>query len=210
MSQTERGGKSAELRVVSGRGIIDDFDLPMVLGISNGKVAVAGDFPVSLGDRSGNLVRVEVAAGLSMNKADDVAVTDVSDLLIFGVVIGLLSVGVEEPIVVGVLVVVASDLLLLGAFRESLDVGVEKTATVAHVLESSARANGDLKRAILADFSAAKVGLEERRHLRIARTTVLQNEEVDVEREQVDDERDHDKANDPKDEVRRKLDLQCC
>jgi hypothetical protein len=142
-----------------------------------------------------------------VDKTDDVAVADISDLLVLGVVIAILSVGVEEPVVVGILVVVASNLLLSRALRVGLNVGVKKTATVAHVLERGARSESNLQRAVLADFSTSKVGLEERRHLRIARAAVLQNEEVNVEREKVNNERDHDETDDSEGKVCGKLDL---
>jgi hypothetical protein len=179
----------------------------VILGVSNSKVAVARDFPVSLGDRSSDLVRVEVATSLSVNETNDVAVANVSDLLVLGIVIAILSVRVEEPVVVGILVVVASNLLLSGALGVGLHVRVKKTATVAHVLERGARSEGNLQRAVLANFSASKVGLEERRHLCVARTAVLQDEEVDVEREKVDNERNHNKTNDSKSKVGGKLNL---
>jgi hypothetical protein len=161
--QAEGGGQSAELGVVPGRvGIVDYFDLPVILGVSNSKVAVARHFPVGLGDRSSDLMRVEVATSLSVNETNDIAVADVSDLLVLGVVIAILSVGVEEPIVVGILVVVASNLLLSGALRVGLNVRVKKTSTVTHVLERGARSKSNLQRAVLAHFSASEVGLEER------------------------------------------------
>jgi hypothetical protein len=206
--QAERSGQSAQLRVIPGRvGIVDDFDLPVILGVSNSKVAVARNFPVSLGDGSSDLVRVEVAAGLSVDKTNDVAVANVSDLLVLGIVIGRLSVGVEEPVVVGVLVVVASNLLLSGALRVGLDMRVKKTTTVAHVLECGARSECNLQWAVLADFSAPEVGLEERGHLCIARAAVLQDEEVDVEREKVDNERNHNETDDSESQVCGKLNL---
>jgi hypothetical protein len=208
--QTERSDQCPHLRVVPGRSIIDDLDLPVVLGVSDCEVAVARNFPVSLGDRSGDLVRVKVATGLSVDETNDIAVADVSDLGVLCVVVGLLSVGVEEPVVVGVLVVVASNLLLGRAFGVCLNVGVQESTAVTHVLQRGTGTNGDFKRAVLANFSTPKVGLEERRHLSIARTAVLENEEVDVEREHVDDKRDHNQSNDPEDEVCSKIDLSNC
>jgi hypothetical protein len=182
----------------------------VILGISDSKVTVARDFPVSLGNGSSDLVRVKVAAGLSVNETNDIAVTDVSDLLVLGVVIGLLSVGVEEPVVVGVLVVVASNLLLRRAFGVGLNVRVKKTTTIAHVLERRTRAESDLQGTILANFGASKVGLEEGGHLGITRAAVLQDEEVDVEREKVDNERNHNKTDNSESKVGGKLDLCIC
>jgi len=210
VSQAERSSQGSQFGIVPGRSIIDNFDLPVVLGVSDGEVAVAGNFPVSLGDRGSDLVRVEVAAGLSVDKTNDIAVANVSDVSVLCVVVRLLPVRVEEPVVVGVLVVVASNLLLGRAFGVRLNVGVEKSTSVTHVLQCRTGANSDFERAVLADFSAPEVGLEKGRHLRVAGTAVLKNEEVNVEREQVNDERDHDQANNPEDEVCSKLNLSDC
>ena len=60
---------------------------------------------------------MQVTAGLSVDETDDIAVANVSDVGVLGVVVRLVPVGVEEPVIVGVLVVVASDLLLSGALR---------------------------------------------------------------------------------------------
>jgi hypothetical protein len=208
--QAERSDQGPDLGIVPGRSIIDNLDLPVVLGVTDCEVAVAGHFPVSLGDRSSDLVRVKVAAGLSVNEADDIAVADVSDLGVLCVVVRLLSVGVEEPVVVGVLVVVASNLLLGRAFGVCLNVGVQKSTSVTHVLECRTGAKGDFKRAVLANFSTPKVGLEEGRHLRIAGTAVLEDEEVNIEREHVDNQRDHNQADDPEDKVCGKINLSKC
>jgi hypothetical protein len=194
--QAERSDQSPDLGIVPGRSIIDNLDLPVVLGVTDCEVAVAGHFPVSLGDRSSDLVRVKVAAGLSVNEADDIAVADVSDLGVLCVVVRLLSVGVEEPVVVGVRVVVASNLLLGRAFGVCLNVGVQKSTSVTHVLECRT--------------GAPKVGLEEGRHLRIAGTAVLEDEEVNIEREHVDNQRDHNQADDPEDKVCGKINLSKC
>jgi hypothetical protein len=207
VSQAERSGQSPEMGIVPRSCIVYNLDLPVVLGVSNSKVAVARNFPISLGDRSGNLVRVEVAASLRVNETDDIAVANVSDFLGLGIVIRLLSVGVEEPVVVGILVVVASDLLLRGALRVGLHVRVKETTTVAHVLESGAGTHSNLQWAVLANFSAPKIGLEKRGHLRITRTAVLKDEEVDVEREHVNNERNHNETNHSEDKVCGKLNL---
>jgi hypothetical protein len=208
--QAERCNQCPHLGVVPGRSIIDNLDLPVILGISDREVAVAGNFPVSLGDRSSDLVRVKVAASLSVDKTNDIAVADVSNLGVLCVVVRLLSVGVEEPVVVGVLVVVASNLLLGRAFGVCLNVGVQKSTSVTHVLECRTGAKGDFKRAVLANFSTPKVGLEEGRHLRIAGTAVLEDEEVNIEREHVDNQRDHNQADDPEDKVCGKINLSKC
>jgi hypothetical protein len=207
VSQAEGSGQSPQMGIVPRRCIVYDLDLPVILSISDGKVAVTGNFMVSLGDRSGDLVRVEVATSLRVNETDDIAVANVSDFLGLGIIVRLLSVGVEKPVVVGILVVVASDLLLRRALGVGLHVRMQKTTTVAHILESSARTHSNLQWAVLANLSAPKIGLEKRGHLRITRTAVLQNEEVDVEREHIDNEGNHNQANHSEHKVSGKLNL---
>ena len=199
--QPEGGGQGAQLGVITRCGIIDNFDSPVVLGIANGGVSVRRHLPVSLGDRGLDRVRVQVATGLGVNKADDISIADEAEG-IFKIVLGLMTVWVEEPLVVGILVVVAGDLLLAGAFGVRLNVRVEETAAVSHVLECGPRAKSHLERAVFANFSAPQVGLEERAHLRISRTAVLENEEVEVKREEVDDDRNDDETEDAESDVR--------
>lgn len=88
-------------------------------------------------------MRVEVTSGLGMDETNNGAVGNVSNIGGINVVVRVSAVGIEEPVVVGVLVVIASDLLLLGSLRVSLDVGVQKTTAVSHVLDSSAGSNGN-------------------------------------------------------------------
>ena len=65
-------------------------------------------------------MRVQVAAGLSVDESDNRVVANESEIAL-GVVVLLSTVRVKEPVVVGVLVVVASNLLLLGSLRVGLD-----------------------------------------------------------------------------------------
>jgi hypothetical protein len=204
--ETEGGGESAKLGVVARRSVVNDLNLPVILGVSDCGVAVAGNFVVGLGDGSSDGVRVQVAASLSVDQTNDIVVADKLERSL-GIEFGLVAVGVEEPVVVGVLVVVASDLLLLRALGEGLNVRVQKTTTVTHVLESGARAKSDFERAVDSDFSALEVGLEERAHLSITRTAVLEDEEVHVEREHVNDHGDDDQANNAETEVGCELSL---
>jgi hypothetical protein len=96
----------------------------MVFRVSDSRVAVARNFVVSLGDWSSNLMGVQIAASLSVNHADDIAVANELERR-FCIKLRLVSVRVEEPVVVGVFVVVAGDLLLLGAFWVGLNVRME-------------------------------------------------------------------------------------
>jgi len=207
VSETEGGSESAELGVIARRSVVNNLNDPVVLGISNGSVAVARNFVVCLGDRSSNRVGVQVAAGLSVDQTNGIAVADKLERSI-GIELGLVAVGVEEPVVVGVLVVVASDLLLLRALGEGLNVRVQKTTTVSHVLESGTRAKGDFERAIDSDFGTLEVGLEERAHLSITRTAVLEDQEVHVEREHVNDHGNDNQTDDAETEVSCELSLE--
>jgi hypothetical protein len=56
-----------------------------------------------------------------MDQTDNIAVSRVAELLI-GLVLDFVAIGVEEPIVVGVLVMVASNLLLCGSLGVGLNV----------------------------------------------------------------------------------------
>ncbi len=64
---------------------------------------------------------VEVATSLGMNETNHVLVGHVLDRC-FGIVQGLVAIGVEKPVVVRIFVVVAGDLLLLGALGVGLHV----------------------------------------------------------------------------------------
>lgn len=134
VSQSKGGRECADLGVIAGSSVTDDFNDPMILGITDRCVAVTGNFVVSFCDGSSDLVRVEVAAGLCVDEADCIAIAGVSQRLL-RFVVGLVASRVEEPVIVGILVVVAGDLLLLRAFRVCLDVGMKKTTAVSHVLQ---------------------------------------------------------------------------
>jgi hypothetical protein len=123
-------------------------------------------------------------------------------------VFGLVAVGVEEPVVVRILVVIAGDLLLLRTLWVGLMMGMKKTTAIAHVLQSHARAEGELQGTIFPDLGTTEIGLKERAHLRIARTAVLQDEEVKEEREHVYGDRDENQAKDAEAHVCSEFDLQ--
>lgn len=200
MPQAECRCQGANSAAITGGDITNDLNSPVVLVVTNSQVAVAGDFLVGLGHGSSDLVGVKVAAGLGVDKTDRLAVANESGRG-FGVVVRVRTVGVEEPVVVGILVVVAGDLLLSRALRVGLDVGVQETTTISHVLDGRARSVGDFQGAVLADLGALQVCLEQGAHLRITRTCVVENGKVECEREHVDQERDDDEANDASDNV---------
>lgn len=69
---------------------------------------------------------------------------------------------------------------------------MEKTTTVTHVLNRSSGAVCDFERAIFSDFGTSEVGLEEGTHLSIAKTRMVEDEEVKLERSHVDEDGEND------------------
>lgn len=177
MPESECGGQGSDLRPIVGGDILDNFNGEMVLIIADGGVAVTRDFLINLGDWCRDIVRVEVAAGLRVNQTENVAVGNKLRWC-FCVKLGLAAVGVEKPLVVGILVMVASDLLLSGALWVCLDVRMEKSTTVSHVLNRCAGSVGNLKRAVLSNLRTAKVSLEQGAHLGISWATVFEDREM--------------------------------
>lgn len=94
-----------------------------------------------------------------MNETNHVLVGHVLDRCL-GIVQRLVAIGVEEPVVVRILVVVAGNLLLLGALGVGLYVGMQQATAIAHVLQCSPRTIGDFQRTVLADLGASQVRLE--------------------------------------------------
>lgn len=146
-------------------------------------------------------MRVQVAASLSVNQTNNVVVTDEAQLLRLRVVVGVLTVRIKEPVVVGVLVVVASDLLLSRSLGIGLNVRVEETTTVTHVLDRGLGTNGNLQGAVLSDFGALQVGLEEGAHLGVAGAALVEDSEVQSEGQKVNEEWNEDETNGARDEV---------
>jgi xanthosine utilization system XapX-like protein len=141
-----------------------------------------------------------------VDQTDDRLVSRVAELLL-GLVFHFMTVRVEKPVVVCVLVVVASDLLLSRTIRVGLNVGMKQTSTVAHILQSSARAICHLQRTIFANLGSAQVGLEEGAHLGVSWATVFEDEEVQIERKEVDRERNQNQAKHAESYVCDKLDF---
>jgi len=111
MLQPESGCQGADLRIIPRGSIPHNFDLPVILGITHSSISIARDFPVSLGNGSGDLMRMKVTASLSMNQTNDITISGEAEGL-FRLVVGFMAVGVEEPVIVSIFVVIASDLLL--------------------------------------------------------------------------------------------------
>ena len=200
VSQTESACQSTELAELSAGSFINDFHGPMILRVANGKVSVRRDFVISFCNGRSDGVRVKVATGLGVNEANHVLVLDKSEVGGGLVVVRLVASGVEEPVVVRILVVVASNLLLAGSFGVGLDVRVKQSTTVAHVLESGARSNGNFEGTV-SEVVSSEIGLEERAHLGITGTRVLEDDEVRFEASHVDNERDNNQTTNAGDPV---------
>lgn len=114
MFQPEGSSQGADLAPVARCNILDHFDLPMILIVPNSEVAVRGHFLVALGDRSWDIVGVQVSACLRVDQTNDGAVSNKSWLSLW-IIVGIAAVGVEPPLVVGIFVVVACNLLLVGS-----------------------------------------------------------------------------------------------
>lgn len=71
MLETESSSQSADLAAVTRCRIADNFNLPVILLISNSEITIAGNLAVGLGNGGVNIVRVQVAASLSVDKTDD-------------------------------------------------------------------------------------------------------------------------------------------
>ena len=117
--ETESGRQGADPASVTRGNIPYDLNLPVVLVVANSEIAVARNLLVRFGNRSRDLVRVKVTARLSVDQADSLAITNESGLCIL-IIVGIATVGVEEPIIVSILVVVASNLLLSRTLRIGL------------------------------------------------------------------------------------------
>lgn len=115
----ESSSQSSYTALIAGRHVLDDFDLPVVLIITNGKITVAGHFLLALGNRGRDIMSVEVSSSLSVNQADDITISNESRLFL-RVIVAVATVRVEPPFVVGIFVVVASNLLLSRPLGERL------------------------------------------------------------------------------------------
>ncbi|KAI3482898.1 hypothetical protein L1887_54220 [Cichorium endivia] len=179
--------------------VVHHLDHPVVVVVAHLFVAIARHFEILLGDGRGKVVRVDVALGLVVDEADDVAVLDHADRLFGARVVGgqlrLVPGRRDDELVVVVAVVVARHLLLLRADGVGLDVRVQQSAAVAHVFERDLGAKGGLGRGE-GKVVAAQVALEERAHLGIARARTAEDGKVRLEAQHVDGERQEDEAED--------------
>lgn len=90
----------------------------------------------------------------------------------------------------------------------SIRSGEDTLPSITHVFYSSTRANGDLEWAVLSNFRSTKICLEERAHLRISGTAVGEDSKVNREAEHVDQKWKDDEADNPRDQMGPKLDLE--
>lgn len=95
----------------------------MVFLIANGSVAVCRDLVIGFGHWRRNSMGVEIASGLRVYQANNILVSYVLDRVL-RVVQRLVPIWIEEPIVVGIFVMVAGHLLLLRTFWVRLDMGM--------------------------------------------------------------------------------------
>lgn len=118
MLQPESSSQSANLALVTGCNILDNFNLPMVLIVTDCEVTVRRYFLVTLGDGSWNVVGVQVSARLGVDQTNNRAVSNESWVGLW-VVVGIKAVRVEPPVIVGIFVMVTCNLLLVGALGVS-------------------------------------------------------------------------------------------
>lgn len=111
MLESEPCSERTEMAPVAGSGVVDNLDFPVILVVTDGQITVAGYLLIGLSHGGRNLMRMEVATSLGVDQADGVAVSNESGIG-FGIIICIASVGIEEPVIVGILVMITSNLLL--------------------------------------------------------------------------------------------------
>lgn len=151
-------------------------------------------------------MRMQVTASLCVNQTKYVLVGN-EFYRCFRIIRLRVTIRIEEPIVVCILMMIASDLLLLRPFWVGLDVGMKKTTTITHIFESSSRTVCDFKGAIFSNLCTSKICLEQRTHLGISGTAVFQDEEVYPKGDHVNDEGKDNQAYNPRHKVFCELNL---
>lgn len=150
MPEAEASGKRTDSRSRGGSdpAVGYNLDAPHVVEVAKRRIAIARDLVLLFRDGRFNVVRVQVAARGFVQETDQVAVLDhfrlawVVFMEILGSVLGeeLLPRVVDDPFIVGVLVVVAGNLLLLGTGGKLLHVRVQETAAISVIFERDDRA----------------------------------------------------------------------
>jgi hypothetical protein len=87
MLETESGGESSDLATVTRGRVANNLDLPVVLFVTNSQVTVAGNLLVASCDGSSNVVGVQVAPGLSMDKSNNRVVANESEIALGAIIL---------------------------------------------------------------------------------------------------------------------------
>lgn len=176
-------GQGVQMVVVMRCSVVDDFNFLVVFVVINSQVVIGRDFFIRFGYWSSNIVGVEVVVSLSVNQVDDRVVVDEMYFFGFGVVVGIVVVGVEELVVVGIFVVIVGNLLLVGIFRIGLDVRVKQIIIVFYVFNCGFGVNCNFEWVVFVNFGVFEVGLEEGVYLSIIRVVFVEDGEVKGEGE---------------------------
>lgn len=109
---------------LSSVNIVDNFDYPVIMSITNGTVSVARNFVVELRDGGRDVVRVQVAGCRSVLKTNNIAMLKVFYGSV-GIVGRLTPLRQDNPVVVVIFIVIACNLLLSRTYGVNLYVRVE-------------------------------------------------------------------------------------
>lgn len=206
--QPKLGLKSAQAILGSalGRLLLDNFYTEEVIGITVKALVTVGRnlvLPLSLCDRGADIVRVQAAMRSDVINTDDGAILDIrerSDLVPCVGAVDLHTVGIhglslvlQEPQVVLVLVGVQGDLLLLAAGGVHKGVRVEVATLGVKMADCDTAAHQDVGGHILHALGV-QGGLELGAHETISLAGVHQAQEVDGEHAHVDTRGDHDET----------------
>jgi hypothetical protein len=211
MNKLELGLDSSDavLSILSIRHLLDDFNSEEVIGITLEAFITIRRYlvlPFSLGDRWANIMRMETTVGLEVVQLDSVAVLDKSWRAL-GIprgraVDGLpgdvkrLSLVLEKPYVVLILVWVKSDLLLLAASWVHEVVRMKVSALGVVMSDADPATKPNIDRNILHRLGVES-SLELGAHESISITGVNQAEEMDTKHGHVKCQWDHNEAEDP-------------
>jgi hypothetical protein len=193
--------------------LLDNLDTEEIVGITiEALIAISGDLvlPVGLGDRGTDIVGVQAAVGRAVVESENSSVLDVLGLGKsvpgMGTVDRLaidaegLSLVLQEPDVVVVLVRIQSDLLLLAAGGVHERVRVKVTTLGVDMTNGDTAAHDDIGGDILHSL-VVEGSLELGAHETITITRVLEGNEVNGEHGHVEGQRDDDQGKDAGHEV---------
>ena len=119
MTKSHDRRQCSDARPILGEEVVDYLHLPVVVRIAYRLVAIARNFPMSIGDGRLDWMGMQVAPRLGMDKPHDVTIFEILDIAV--IVVGCVPDFFDIPLVIGVLVVVAGDLLLPRTARVGLD-----------------------------------------------------------------------------------------